>query len=132
MGYLYTRDSLLMVVADGMGGHARGEIASELTLQTIAAMFQRQAKPMLSDPVARPPPRVVWVDQRRGRQGSPGAQPYLQLRGRVSGSNRRGQPPDGAAQRRRRAALQRRVVGRAARSADHRHFFRPDGDARGS
>ena len=50
MGYLYTRDSLLMVVADGMGGHARGEIASELTLQTIAALFQRQAKPMLSDP----------------------------------------------------------------------------------
>ena len=52
MGYLYTRDSLLMVVADGMGGHARGEIASELTLQTIAAMFQRQAKPMLADPAA--------------------------------------------------------------------------------
>ncbi|HZA94544.1 MAG TPA: serine/threonine-protein phosphatase, partial [Burkholderiaceae bacterium] len=25
MGYLYTRDSLLMLVADGMGGHARGE-----------------------------------------------------------------------------------------------------------
>ena len=52
MGYLYTRDSLLMVVADGMVGHARGEIASELTLQTIAAMFQRQAKPMLADPAA--------------------------------------------------------------------------------
>jgi protein phosphatase len=52
MGYLYTRDSLLMVVADGMGGHARGEIASEITLQTIAAMFQRLAKPMLPDPAA--------------------------------------------------------------------------------
>jgi PPM family protein phosphatase len=50
MGYLYTRDCLLMVVADGMGGHARGEIASELTLQTIAALFQRRAKPILSDP----------------------------------------------------------------------------------
>jgi len=35
-----------------MGGHARGEIASELTLQTIAAMFQRHAKPMLTDPAA--------------------------------------------------------------------------------
>jgi protein phosphatase len=51
MGYLYTRDSLLMVVADGMGGHARGEVAAELTLQTLAAIYQRDAKPLLQDPV---------------------------------------------------------------------------------
>ncbi len=52
MGYLYTRDSLMMVVCDGMGGHARGEIAAEMTLQTLAATFQRLAKPMLPDPAA--------------------------------------------------------------------------------
>ncbi len=52
MGYLYTRDSLLMVVADGMGGHARGEVASQITMQTIATMFQQLAKPMLPDPAA--------------------------------------------------------------------------------
>lgn len=51
MGYLYTRDSLMMMVADGMGGHARGEVAAQLTMQTVAAMYQRQAKPMLADPV---------------------------------------------------------------------------------
>ncbi len=50
MGYLYTRDSLLLVVADGMGGHARGEVAAQLTLQTMAAMYQRDAKPLLPDP----------------------------------------------------------------------------------
>ena len=50
MGYLYTRDSLLMVVADGMGGHARGEVASQITMQTIATMFQQLAKPVLPDP----------------------------------------------------------------------------------
>ncbi len=51
MGYLYTRDSLLMLVADGMGGHARGEVASQLTLQTVASIYQRDAKPLLADPV---------------------------------------------------------------------------------
>lgn len=50
MGYLYTRDSLLMVVADGMGGHARGEVAAQLTLQTMASIYQRDAKPLLPDP----------------------------------------------------------------------------------
>jgi PPM family protein phosphatase len=51
MGYLYTRDSLLMLVADGMGGHARGEVASQITLQTMASIYQRVAKPLLADPV---------------------------------------------------------------------------------
>jgi PPM family protein phosphatase len=50
MGYLYTRDSLLMVVADGMGGHARGEVASQITMQVIASMFQQRAKPLIQDP----------------------------------------------------------------------------------
>jgi serine/threonine protein phosphatase PrpC len=50
MGYLYTRDSILMVVADGMGGHARGEVAAQMTLQTMASIFQRDAKPTLHDP----------------------------------------------------------------------------------
>lgn len=52
MGYLYTRRSLLMMVADGMGGHARGEVAAELTLQKMAAIYQREARPMLPDPAA--------------------------------------------------------------------------------
>jgi protein phosphatase len=50
MGYLYTRKSLLMMVADGMGGHARGEVAAEVTLQTLAAIYQRDARPMLPNP----------------------------------------------------------------------------------
>ncbi len=50
MGYLYTRDSLLMLVCDGMGGHARGEVAAQITLQTMASIYQRDAKPLLPDP----------------------------------------------------------------------------------
>ena len=52
MGYCFTRESLLMVVADGMGGHARGEVAAQLTLQACGAAFQRDAKPRIDDPVA--------------------------------------------------------------------------------
>lgn len=52
MGYCYTSDSLLMLVADGMGGHLHGEIAAQLALQSIAASFQRQARPRLEDPAA--------------------------------------------------------------------------------
>ncbi len=51
MGYCYTRDSGLFALADGMGGHPEGEVASQLALQTMAALFQRDAKPKLEDPL---------------------------------------------------------------------------------
>lgn len=50
MGYCYTRDAGLFALADGMGGHPEGEVASQLALQTMAAIFQRDAKPILKDP----------------------------------------------------------------------------------
>jgi serine/threonine protein phosphatase PrpC len=51
MGYCYTRDSGLFALADGMGGHPEGEVAAQLSLQTLAALFQRDAKPKLADPI---------------------------------------------------------------------------------
>jgi protein phosphatase len=50
MGYCYTRDALLMVVADGMGGHLMGEMAAQITIQTLGAHFQKQAAPILKNP----------------------------------------------------------------------------------
>ena len=50
MGYCYTRSSGLFALADGMGGHPEGEVASQLALQTLAAMYQRDAKPSLPEP----------------------------------------------------------------------------------
>ncbi|SEN37284.1 protein phosphatase [Duganella sp. CF517] len=50
MGYSFTRDALLLVLADGMGGHLRGEIAAGVALQTISAMFQQQATPYVKKP----------------------------------------------------------------------------------
>ncbi len=51
MGYCYTRDCGLFALADGMGGHPEGEVASQLALQTLAAIFQRDARPQLADPL---------------------------------------------------------------------------------
>jgi serine/threonine protein phosphatase PrpC len=48
--YCYSRDALLMVVADGMGGHHYGEIAAQIAIQTLADVFQREARPLLADP----------------------------------------------------------------------------------
>ncbi|TAK74286.1 MAG: serine/threonine-protein phosphatase, partial [Aquabacterium sp.] len=51
MGYCYTRDSGLFALADGMGGHPEGEMASQIALQTLAALYQRDARPSLKDPL---------------------------------------------------------------------------------
>ncbi len=50
MGYCYTRDAGLFALADGMGGHPEGEVASQLALQTLAARFERDASSTLADP----------------------------------------------------------------------------------
>lgn len=52
MGYCFTRDSLLMVVADGLGGHPRGEAAAQVAVEVVGALFQRLAQPALADPGA--------------------------------------------------------------------------------
>jgi len=50
MGYCYTREAGLFVLADGMGGHSEGEVAAQIALQTMSALFQREAKPQLAQP----------------------------------------------------------------------------------
>jgi len=52
MGYCFTRDALLMIVADGMGGHLRGEVAAQIAMQIAAADFQQSARPSLDDPAS--------------------------------------------------------------------------------
>jgi serine/threonine protein phosphatase PrpC len=51
-GYCYTHRSSLFLLMDGMGGHPQGEVAAQLTLQTISALFQKEAKPQLADVAA--------------------------------------------------------------------------------
>jgi serine/threonine protein phosphatase PrpC len=49
MGYCYTRESGLFVLADGMGGHPEGEVAAQLALQTVSALFQKEARPVVNN-----------------------------------------------------------------------------------
>ncbi len=50
IAYCYSREAVLMLVADGMGGHLRGELAAEIAMQHISAAFRREATPRLDDP----------------------------------------------------------------------------------
>ena len=50
VAYCYSRDSLCMVIADGMGGHLHGEVAAQIATQFIAEAFQREAQPRIADP----------------------------------------------------------------------------------
>jgi len=50
LSYCYSRDALMMVIADGMGGHHHGEVAAQIAVQTLADAFQREARPALADP----------------------------------------------------------------------------------
>ena len=52
MGYCFTRESLLLLLADGMGGHLHGELAATLTLQTMGSLFQKAASLVVADPEA--------------------------------------------------------------------------------
>ena len=52
VGYVFSRDALLMVVADGMGGHSHGEVAAQISVETIGRLFQQQARPALSNPLS--------------------------------------------------------------------------------
>ena len=49
MGYCYTRKSGIFLLADGMGGHPQGEVAAQLALETIFAMYQKEAKAEIVD-----------------------------------------------------------------------------------
>lgn len=50
MGYSFTRDALLLLLADGMGGHIQGEMAATIALQTIGTLFQQNANPYVKKP----------------------------------------------------------------------------------
>ncbi len=50
VGYAYTNDALLLVLADGMGGHLHGEIAAQLAVHTFMRAFSRLDHTRVKEP----------------------------------------------------------------------------------
>lgn len=52
VAYAYTDEALLLVLADGMGGHLHGEIAAQIAVHAFMQAFAQVAKPRVPDPEA--------------------------------------------------------------------------------
>jgi serine/threonine protein phosphatase PrpC len=50
VAYAYTDEALLLVLADGMGGHSHGEIAAQIAIQTFMQEFAKTANPVIAEP----------------------------------------------------------------------------------
>lgn len=52
VAYAYSNEALLLVLADGMGGHLHGEVAAQIAIHTMMQAFAQVATPRVPDPVA--------------------------------------------------------------------------------
>ncbi len=52
VGYSYSRDALLLVLADGMGGHLHGEVAAQIAVELVTDQFQKKSPTRFIQPVA--------------------------------------------------------------------------------
>ena len=50
IAHSYKRDALLLVVADGMGGHPDGECAADICVRLFVEQFRREAMPVIRNP----------------------------------------------------------------------------------
>ncbi len=80
VAYAYSNEALLLVLADGMGGHLHGEVAAELITGTFVESFGKDAQPRIVDPDAfmestmrRANERIMTISHDKTLGGSPGS-----------------------------------------------------------
>src|SRR5262245_6464434 len=78
MGEWHTPHSLFLAVADGMGGHANGDIAAQVAVDCLASAFKVEARPRISDPdmflyrsISRAHAMILHECQRKGLSQQP-------------------------------------------------------------
>jgi len=52
VAHAYNDQALLLILADGMGGHSHGELAAQITIKTYMQAFSEEAKPQIREPEA--------------------------------------------------------------------------------
>ena len=78
LAHWHTKDSLFLVVADGMGGHANGDVAAQITVDCLGSAFKNEAKTKIADPdaflsrgIGRAHAMVIHQSARQGLASSP-------------------------------------------------------------
>lgn len=67
IAYCYSKDAILAVVADGMGGHLYGEVAARFAVKMLTEAFQRLAMPILANPFKFLNDHILQVHDAIGR-----------------------------------------------------------------
>lgn len=73
LAHWQTKDALFMAVADGMGGHAHGDVAAQIAVDCLGGAFRNEAKPKVADPdkflftsISRAHAMILHQTQRQG------------------------------------------------------------------
>ncbi|HEY3326057.1 MAG TPA: protein phosphatase 2C domain-containing protein [Novimethylophilus sp.] len=67
IAYCYSKDAILAVVADGMGGHLYGEVAARFAVKMLTEAFQHLAMPILANPLKFLSDHIIQVHDAIGR-----------------------------------------------------------------